>query len=234
MPTDLLALVGQTQDLAVSQQVSEEDAAAIVKSGDWLPRVQVMGSTSTLVQEGKLPVGIFALVHSKGNFVDLGKQINFLGIAFRAKAMRFTAKPISIFDRNDEEFKQIQIDSQKQNSGCGWGPEFLLWLPAQATFATLFCSSPTLRNAAPDILAIMRKDPTTYGPGAVTGEPHFIKTETRSWWGARFYQCTTPLPPVVDDEAEWKAKYKEELEKFKNPPKKVIETEAAPEAARAR
>ncbi len=232
MSTDLLTLVGQTQDSAL-QTTSDKEVSEITKTGDWLPRLQVMGSSSNLVIEQKIPVGVFALIHSKGNFIDLGKKVDFMGLAFRAKAMRFNSKPISVFDRNDAEYKSIQVDSDKPNAGCGWGPEFLIWLPSQSVFATLFCSSKTLRNASSDILTIMKKGENVYGPGVITSETYLIKTDSNIWWGARFFPCTNTLPPTDDPDA-WMAKYQEELTKFRNPPKMVVETEEATAPGRAR
>lgn len=233
-PTDLLALV--TGDL--STEVTGEEVSSMVSSGSWLPRIEIQGSSNNRVKEGKIAQGVFALVRSGDDFRDLGKQIDFLSITFRPKAMRLkntpSGKPMAFFDRKSPEFAKIKTESEIKQSGCVWGPEFLIWLPAANTFATYFCNNPTMRRAAPDLYTIMRREGTPddkpiYDPKPATSRTHFIKTTTNSWWGALFEPHSTPLPvPELENFAEVLC---DELGKFKNPPKSQVEVEEAPAAA---
>lgn len=242
MTTDnIMDLVTTNTDL--STEVLAEDVSALVSSGDWLPRIVICGSSTDLVKEGKIAQGVFALVRSATDFKDLGKQIDFLSFTFRAKGMRLkntpSGKPMSFYDRKSDEFKKIQLDSQGKDSGCVWGPEFLIWLPVANSFATFFCGNPTMRRAAPDLYAVMR-DPSSpddrpvFKPTAASATMKFIKTTAQSWWGATFSPHTTPLPnPEVEDFATMVT---DQMTKFKNPPKSTVEVEtaAAAESGRAR
>lgn len=236
---DLLALIGGTTEL--STEVVADEVSAMVRSGDWLPRIEICGSSTTKVKEGKIAQGVFSLTRSDTDFRDIGKQIDFLSLTFRPKAMRLkntpSGKPMSFFDRSTPDFKKIQAESESSQSGCVWGPEFLIWLPVANCFATYFCNNPTMRRAAPDLYTIMRRegspdDKPIFDPKPATSRMHFIKTTANSWWGALFEPHTTPLPvPQIDD---FGAAVLEQVTKFKNPPKSQVEVEEAPAAATTR
>src|SRR5690242_11522183 len=67
---------------------SAEDVLAVSKSSDFLPRIQIMGSNTDLVKTGDVSMGVHALVWTNEQFKELGKEISFLSLAFRTKALR--------------------------------------------------------------------------------------------------------------------------------------------------
>lgn len=165
----------------VEGKYSTPQALTTLTSAAYLPRIQVMGGNNDIVKEGKFPIGHFALVTGK-SMDDLTAEFNAVILSWRPKAMQFQPDVVSYYDPNSEGFKKLQerADSEPQ-SGCGYGPEYLLWLPDYEKFATLFCSNKTTRNEAPNIHTFMRK--------ACTFIIELIKSKKYTWHGLRVGKC---------------------------------------------
>lgn len=212
------------------QKYTEQDAEAI-SGGGFLPRLQVMGSNTDLVKEGKCTMGVHALVFTKDRFTELGKEVPFLSLTFRTKALRIPkdgSNPMSYFDRNTAEFKKVMVDSVAPNSGCMFGPEFLIWLPNPGAFATYFFGNPTMRRSAPALLSIMKAGEGTFRPRPALSKINFIKNQKTgfSWHGAIIEPYSTPLPTPGE---EFTTSIKDEVDRFLNPP--ASQEEKAEEAA---
>lgn len=210
LPSDL-NLEGAT-DLAAVEAVSQ--------SSSFLPRLQLCGSQSELAKEQKIAIAHFALVYSKDRFDDLGKEVNFLAIAVRAKAMRIDGDSVlSYFKMSDPEFKKIQIDSERPNSGCMYGPEYFIWIPSVEKLATFYFGSTSARRESAPLLDLMKQGDGKLKPAAATTKAKFIKTPRFSWHAPQILPCTTPLT-VPPPEAE----LREQLAKFLNPSESKVET----------
>ena len=194
-----------------SKYADETALSKVTKVGDWLPYVALMGGNSLEVKRGEFPIGHFCLKKNK-KMIDLGKEFIMYLLSWRPKAMMFEPKVLSYFDTESEDFKKIvaRADSTK-NPGCGYGPEYLIWLPEVKEFATYFLSSKTGRNESPNIQAILK---TTR---LCKQKSHLIETEKYSWHGPTTLACDLeiPLPPIE--------LAKQELDKFNNPPAAVEE-----------
>jgi hypothetical protein len=152
-------------------------------------------------------------------FHDLGKNVDVAVVAWRPKAIEMGAQVISVHDPSHEEFKRIQDRANnEQNSGCMYGPEFLVWIPSAGKCATYFMGSKSARRESPKIKALMRQ-------AATIGSQH-IETKKYDWYAPKITECSTPLqaPPVDALEAA--------VEMFNNPPAPEFTTEA--EETRAR
>ena len=183
----------------------------IAKSKDYLSRVQVMGGNSDYVKEAKIQIGHYALIHNKDSFADLTQQFDCLVVGWRPKAMDVGGEQvISVYNHEKDEFKRIQEKSAEQNSGCMFGPEYLLWLAEAKTFATFFFSSKSARREAGNMKSCVGR--------AATCRIQLIKTKKFSWHSPEIVACSTPfdIPGVPE--------LKEQLEKFNNPPESDIET----------
>ncbi len=203
--------------LAVDQKFGDDAFGEVSTSGKYLPRLQMYGSKSEQVTAGKIPMAHYGLVSGKDNIQDLGGSVNCIPIAWRPKAMDVGGDEIiTVFDHLDSEFKRIQADSEVANSGCMFGPEYLVWIPSARKFATLFMSSKTARREAPAIKERLGR-PTTL-------VVELIKTKKFSWHGIVCQPCSTPFD-LPDDEI-----VDEEVEKFNNPPKSEVE-KVKPDAA---
>lgn len=176
-------------------------AVASANGGGFLPRLQLYGGTSGPCKEGKIGMGHFGIVRAKETIEDLGKEVNVLVVASKPQAMRITeGKVLTYFDHTSPEFKQIQDESADMNSGCMFGPVFLLYVPAAKTFVTYFMQSKTARRVAGDLHALTRKSATIKG--------ELIKTAKHSWHGPKVTPNSSPI------ELPELAEIQEQAEKF--------------------
>jgi hypothetical protein len=205
--------------LGTAKYATQKAMTEVSSVGDYLPRVQVMGSMSGPVKEGQFPMGHFALVRSKQN-EDIGSEFNCLLLSWRPKAMQYSPDVKSIYDPNSDAFKDIKSRSNVPNAGCGYGPEYLMWLPDQQCLATFFFGNATGRNEAPSINAYLQQNG---GTGICTFKSILIKNEKKrqSWHGAKVFDCAVEL--VLPE--NW-ADVGVEIEKFNNPSEKVVEVAA--------
>ena len=193
------------------------EALTTLTSAGFLPRIQVMGGNNDVVKEGKFPIGHFALITGK-SLDDLTPEFNAVVLSWRPKAMQFQPDVIAFYNPKQDDFKKVQERADVPQSGCGYGPEYLLYLPDYDKFATFFCSNITARNEAPNIHTFMRK--------ACTFCVQIIKSKKFTWHGPRVKKCEqeVKLPE--------QSVMVEIINKFNNPP--ATETEIVEEDTRER
>lgn len=204
--TDENALI-PIQDLGL--QKYDDDAFDNIAANGFMPRVQLMTSSSKPCKEGEFPVNHYALVKGQQN-IDLSGEVNCLVITWRPKAMRMGDSVMAVYDINNPEFKKIEEESGEQDSGCMYGPEFLIYLPNEKEFATLFMGSKTARNESPNLKALI-------GKAATLGHQK-ISNKKYTWVSIQVTPCSTPfdIPPIES--------IQEVAEKFNNPPETDVET----------
>lgn len=202
-------------------QPSENIFDQIAKSSQFLGRVMLMGSNSSLVQEGKMPLGHYAFIPSQNIFQDLSNEVDVLVCAWRPKAMDVSGDEIiSSFKVDSPIFKEIVEKSGVKDSGCMYGPEFLLYIKSIKSFATYFMSSKTSRREAPNLKSLMGKAATLKSRFIVPPKSRY------KWHGPVVVPCSTPFEiPSIDV-------LKEEISKFSTP--KEEEREPADEAVTER
>lgn len=184
----------------------------VTKSADFIPRLQLMTANSKQCKAGEFPVNHYAFIRDQ-NLQDLGETVDVLAITWRAKALEIGEQVISIFDMQNDEFKRIQEKSAEQDSGCMYGPEFLVYIPQIKEFATFFCGSKSARRESGSVKALMTK-PATLKSKKIEGKRY-------TWFTSTAVPCSTPFePPIIDD-------LKKVVDKFNNPPETQVE--AAPE-----
>jgi len=215
--------IPQTQSLA--PKYTDEDVAGMSTGGDYLPRLQLIGSNSGLAKEDKIAMGRFALITDNDNFKDLDKQVDVLVCSWRFKAMEIGEDSvISVFDPTDPEFKRIRALSDVSDSGCMCGFDFLLWLPTEHCFAILYMASKSAKREVPKLRTKINEEENKPGPATLTIS--LVKTKKYSWHVIKVQDCT-----VVFDLPEIEAVVTN-VQKFQNPPKNEVEEAAAPERAR--
>lgn len=178
----------------------------LATSSDFLPRLQLFGSNSELVKRGKIPMAHWGVVIQKDQLEDLGEQVDCLPLSWRPKAMRLRNEgeaPLSYFNPKSGDFLTVQEESEIQDSGCSFGPEYLVYLPAVKRYATYFMNTKTARNQATELRALI-------GRGA-TLKVKLIEAPKYSWHGPVVTVCQTKFEvPSLED-------MKKVLEKFNNP-----------------
>ena len=190
---------------------SDDVFANTSKSGDYLQRLQLMTANSAKCKKNEFPINHYALIRDQ-NHDDLGETVDVLVVTWRPKALDMNDGVISVFKPDAPEFIRIQEKSAEKDSGCMYGPEFLVYIPAKEAFATFFCGSKSSRREAPAIKALMTK--------AATLGSKFVETKSYSWQTPTVVACSTPFE--LPDMSE----LKKNVDKFNNPPD--TEVEAAP------
>lgn len=173
-------------------------------SDDFFYRLQLYGGKSNAVQEGKIGPNHYG-IPSEDDIIDLGSEVDVAVLVWRAKALSTQDEPIlESFDPETDLFKDIKNRSFQTNSGCMYGPEFLLYVPSVEKFLTFFMSSKTARREARKMEPLLRC--------AATLKSRIIKTAQYIWTGPVVLPCSTPLdlpePGIL----------KNKIEKFLNPP----------------
>jgi len=197
----------KTDELGV-QKYADDDFDKVA-SGGFMPRIQLMTSRSKACEAGDFPINHYALVKGKTP-VDLGEDVDCLVIAWRPKAIRMDEDFLAVYDPQDEEFKKIAAASSEPNSGCMYGPEFLVYLPEEEEYTTFFLGSKSARNEAPNLKSQIGK--------AATLSSQKIQTKKFTWFAPKVTQCSSPFT-VPDMES-----IKEAADKFNNPPANEVET----------
>jgi hypothetical protein len=212
---------GDGQVLAVPPDAGDELFDSMSTSGKYLPYLQMYGSKSEAVGAGKIPMAHYGLVTGKDKITDLGAQIDVIAVAWRPKAMDTSGEDIiNTHDHASAEFKRIQEQSEVSDSGCMFGPEFLVWIPSVKKWAGLFMSSKTARREAPAIRERIGKPSTL--------DTEFIKTKKYAWHGIVCKPCSTPFDLPTDEAKD------EQIERFLNPPVEEVDEKAPETPARDR
>lgn len=183
--------VAESVNLFEMQKASEfqDDkylASLMGNRGSYLPYLQLFWAQTEQVKTGKMDMNVWGLCKGQDEIKSLGKNVLVVPLAFRFKAMYFkSTPPLSYFNPRSQEFmdfrRQADADS---NSGYGYGPEFLLWIPGEG-YATLFMSSKTSRNEAPAVKVLLPKADGSLQAGLLGSI--YIKDEkhNRSWQGPK-------------------------------------------------
>lgn len=204
-----LAPAGKYSSLEVFQ--------AIAKSGDYLPRVQLFGGNSEACKEGKIPIAHFGIVPNKDTIEDIGERFDCAVLAWRPRAIRIDGDAIdNYYDAKSPEFIKVQEEAEVQDSGCMYGPEFLLYVPSKQKFVLFHMNNKTSRRVAPQLLGQLGK--------AATIKSRLIKTDRYTWHGPEVLACSTPLSPLPTAE-----EVLSQLDKFNNPESSTAEA-AEPES----
>jgi hypothetical protein len=156
-------------------------------------------------------MGNFGLTENKVT-IDLGKSFVAMILAWRPKAMQFKPDVLSFYDPKSQGFMDIQRTADGQDSGKGYGPELLFWLPEQKKFATYFFGNKTGRNEAPNVIGEMKKSRKC----KIVSD--LIENKKFSWHGPKCeaYDLTLNVQPDITE-------LKAVLEKFNNPPSSTVE-----------
>lgn len=225
MSQDLVTLMGG--DLVQPSKYGTEVAHKAIAGSTFLPRLDLCQASANLCKKGKVPIGTYALVRGKDTVSQLfGESLDLLVVSWRPRAIRFGDKDVkSHYNPQSPAFKQVEIDTTKKDSGCKFGPEYLVYIPSVNEFATFHFNNATMRVAAAGMLPNIGK--------AVTCRVEYIEKGKDSWHGPIILNCSTPLQFPGDPE-EFRQQLIIQRDKFNNPKEdEVLEEVPAETAAQA-
>ena len=199
---------------AFQSKYDDTDFQGVASGGKWLPRVQLFGSNSDAAKMGLIPIGTYGLVNGK-NLIPLGNEVDVLVVAWRPKAMEIgDGEVTSAFNPKSALFKDLVAKSDEADSGCMFGPEFLVYLPGQKQFATFFMGNKSARREAPAVKSCIGK--------AATLKVTLASNKKYKWHTSVCVACSTPFDlPAIDE-------IKEKANEFCNPPDAASEVPDVP------
>ena len=186
--------------------VEDKDFDDLASAGKFLPRLALCGSSSNVVKTGAVQMGTYALISGK-SVTALGKEIDLLVIAWRATALDMQSEDtvIDSHDKDSELFKSIQHRADNESdSGCAYGPEFLVYIPSINRYATFLFGSKSARREAPAMKARMAQAATLCVE---------LATNKRNSWHVpvvRVCSALDNIPPIEE--------IRSKVEQFLNPP----------------
>jgi hypothetical protein len=185
------------------------------KSAAFLPYFQLFTLKSSAVAEDKIQGGHYGLVRD-GNITGLGKEVSIVVATVRARAYEKAddGEVFVCFDKNDPEYIRIKELQANKVLNRMVGPEFLIWIPVEKTFASFFCGSATLKRESGKLGPFLSGE--TLQKRAATMRSKLITKGEWKWHGPVITACSSPIS-VLPTQEEWD----KELHKFKNPPKTV-------------
>jgi len=210
--------------------VSKEELAELTevsKGSDHLPRIQLI-TKGKYVDTGKISPGRWGIPQPGGDEItDLGETIDVVPLAFRAKALDVADREaiIAVYNTKDPEFQRIK--NAPKNTGCMWGPSFLVVERTTGKMYEIFFGNASGRNEAGKLTPFYQKGlPATLGI-------RYKKGKEYGWHVPVITKCSEPFDPAncpTQDEMD------EEKKKFKNPKEGVQKDgdSEAPEQKRAR
>jgi len=185
--------IAKTQGTEITNPNTMDEFKDTVGGGDFLRRLQVMGSSSELVKKGDMQLSTFALI-SQGEGEQLQSEVDVILFSWRPKAMdTSTDIPVIVYDKGHELWADLVAKAAVQNSGCMYGVEFLCYLPILDEFVTFYCGGVSLRRESKKIIKYMGDNGQT--PGPCTLEVVYIDPTTSkySWHSAKSKACVTDL-----------------------------------------
>lgn len=193
---------------------------------EFLERIQLV-TKGKFVDKGKIKPGHYGVPAGEDEIVDLGDAVDILPLAVRDKALDTTEDPpLAVFDPGDPVYVEIVERAGEKDSGCMYGPSFLVFERNTGKFYEFFCGNKSGRMEAgkfAPFLPVSEEQAKEYkikaqGPQPLTLRAKYIERPRYSWHAPKVTKCSTPftnLPPVEQVVAE--------INKFLNPKKADVE-----------
>lgn len=188
-PTQLAA--PSKKPLAEMKDNAEQDG--------YLKRLQLF-SKGKFVDEQKVRGGEYGIPN--GDDVDvIGSAVDLIILAVRDKAMDVgdSNNITTSFDAASSIYADIMEQSKVTDSGCMYGPSFLVLERKSGKLLEFYCSSKSARRTAGTLLGYLANDGK--GPIPVTLSSSIVKKPRYSWFVSNATPCKaefSKVPPMED------------------------------------
>jgi len=196
---------------AVAEDVLNE-VNEVSQGSDFLPRIQLV-TKGKYVDKGKIGAGHWGIPQPGGEeIIDLGDTIDVIPLDARAKALDVSDREaiIAVYKTSDPEFQRIK--TAPKNSGCMWGPSFLVIERSTGKLYELFFGNASGRNEAGKLRPFL---PTKDSPPTpATLSIRYKEAKDYGWHVPVIKKCSEPFDPSdcpADDLIQ------AEIVKFRNP-----------------
>lgn len=235
---------GELADTMKEANKQLADSQGMSKGSSFLRRIQLYGGgSSTAVQKKLIAVGNFGIPLSKDEIHNLGDSIDLLVIWRKAKAIDMSDNENIIVenDVNSAEFKRI-VDAADniKDSGCAYGPSYLVFERSTADFYEFFAGNASGRVESSKINTYMPVTADMIKAGLTKEtEPRFSKPMTLkskftekgrfSWYSPKAEDCLTPFAKLPTEK-----EINEQLTRFLKKESSGVETVPEDEARKKR
>ena len=209
--------------LPATQMGGDKGFDEIAQGGDFLARLQLF-SKGVAINKGLIKPGHWGIPEGDDVVTDLGISIDCLCLARRPKAidMADTDAIVVNYDLDSDEFQRIAAASMTSDSGCMYGPSFLILERSSGRFVEFFCGTKSTRSEAKKIYPYLpltaadtkarKLDAEPHGPQPFTMKTKLVERKHFSWHVPVVSKCSTPFAALPDME-----KIIKEIEWFVNP-----------------
>jgi len=229
MSNELVPFANKLNMLPAVREDVVETLDEVAKGTDFLPRIQLI-TKGKYVDEGKISPGRWGVPQPGGDDIeDLGDKIDVIVLDYRPKALDVSDKDaiIASYDTNDPEFQRIK--TAPKNTGCMWGPSFLVLERTTGKLFELFFGNKSGRNEAAKLRPFLyNREPASLGI-------RYKKMPDYGWHVPVITKCSEPF--AEDAMKVTVEQINQEVEKFRNPEKgaeKVDEEATETRSKRAR
>ena len=212
-PGDMIAAGG-------SKYATDGTLATVTTAGDYLPYIQLMGSSSDLVKQSKFPMGHFAMMKGK-DVIDLGDNLDVVILGWRPKAMEFASDGLVVaYNPENPEFIRIRDAALNGKRGFAFGAEYLVYMPDFDVVACYLLGNKSGRLESPNMIACFDQQRETNEYVVVEVKSDLAKNKKGDTWHV---PCVAPsesaLTKMIQPDALAPI-----LEKFNNPKESEVET----------
>jgi hypothetical protein len=208
--TNLVPAVDIDQLPAVSMG-SDDGFNDLAKGGDFLFRLQLF-SKGTAINKGLITPGTWGIPEGDEDITAIGTSVDCIPFARRPKAIDLsdTDAIVTNYDMGSKEFERIANKSLEKDSGCMYGPSFLVYERTTGRFLEWFCGTKTTRAEAKKIYPYLAITPADIearglenveprGPLPFTMNIKLIEKKQWSWHAPVVVKCSTPFknPPAM-------------------------------------
>jgi len=181
---------------------------SLTKSSDFLQRIQLY-TKGRMIDKGIIGSGRYGVPQGEDEVVDLGDEVDVIPFAWRPKALDTSDRDaiIEVYDPCSEEFQRIQAAAQEKDSGCMYGPTFLVFERSTGKFYELFCGNASGRISSRSIMpycpiseggAAKQTEQTgkmveAHGPEMCTLGVKYTQKKTYGWHVIVVHRCSTPF-----------------------------------------
>jgi hypothetical protein len=190
------------------------EVAEVSKGSDFLPRIQLV-TKGKYVDTGKIAPGHWGIPQPGGEeIVDLGTSIDIIPLDARAKAIDMSDREaiVAVYKTGDPEFQRIK--AAPKNSGCMWGPSFLVIERSTGKLYELFFGNASGRNEAGKLRPFLPSQENGGVPQPATLGIRYKKMPDYGWHVPVISRCSEPFDSA---DCPPNSVIQEEIEKFRNP-----------------
>ncbi len=173
---------------------------------DFLPRIQLV-TKGKYVDQGKITPGHYGVPQGEDEILDLGDAIDILPLAVRNKALDTNSDPpVAVYDVADPLYTEIRDRAGEKDSGCMYGPSFLVFERNTGEFYELFLGNKSGRVESKKFEAYLPVSEAqaakfqieAKGPSPLTLTAKYIQGRY-NWHVPVVNRCSTPIENLPDD-----------------------------------